>query len=154
VRESAISRAAPFKNTVKRALLLLPCVFLTGCVLFQRPPRPIHAPPEVAAQVQFPLDLPKEQRLIIPGTILKAVQLAMEDFLPWYVRPHREATPDEICLYQRESYDVTTAPGPDGVLFVRFTVKDGVCNTEGPVLDMGATYAIDLTLWRILAIQR
>ena len=78
----------------------------------------------------------------------------MEDFLPWYVQPHRGATPDEVCLYQRESYDVTTAPGPEGVLFVRFTVKEGVCNADGPVLDMGATYAIDVTGWRILSIQR
>jgi len=107
-----------------------------------------------ATQVQFPLDFPKEERLIIPGTALKAAQLAVEHFLPSDVRPHRGATRDEVCLYQRESYDVTTAPGPAGVLFVRFTVKDGVCNSEGPVLDMGATYAIDVTLWRILAIQR
>ncbi|WP_317987924.1 hypothetical protein [Hyalangium gracile] len=114
----------------------------------------MHAPPTEASQVQFPLDLPKEERLIIPGVTFKAVQLAMEDFLPWDVRPHRGATADEFCLYQRESYDVTTAPGPEGVLFVRFTVRDGICNTEGPVLDMGATYAIDVTGWRILAIQR
>lgn len=154
MRESATFRAAPSRVPVKRILLLLPCIFLSGCVLFQRPPRPIHAPPEVAAQVQFPLDLSKQERLIIPGTTLKAVQLAMEDFLPWYVRPHRGATPDEICLYQRESYDVTTAPGADGVLFVRFTVKEGVCSMDGPVLDMGATYAIDIKGWRILAIQR
>jgi hypothetical protein len=139
---------------MKYNLLLLPCVFLTACALFQRPPRPIHAPPEEAARVQFPLDLPKDDRLIIPGAVLRAVQLAMEDFLPWYVQPHRGATPDEVCLYQRESYDVTTAPGPEGVLFVRFTVRDGVCDTAGPVLDMGATYAIDVTRWRILSIQQ
>jgi hypothetical protein len=133
---------------------LLPCMLLTACALFQRPPRPIHAPPEEAARVVFPLEFSKDERLIIPGTVLKAVQLAMEDFLPWNVRPHRGATPDEVCLYQRESYDVTTSPGPDGVLFVRFTVKDGACTMGGVILDMGATYAIDVTGERILAIQR
>jgi hypothetical protein len=139
---------------MKRGLLLLPCMLLTACALFQRPSRPVHAPPAEAAQVQFPLDLPKDTRLIIPGTVFRAVQLAMEDFLPWDVRPHKGATADEVCLYQRDSYDVTTAPGPEGVLFVRFTVRDGVCNKDGPVLDMGATYAIDVTGWRILSIQR
>jgi hypothetical protein len=59
-----------------------------------------------------------------------------------------------MCLYQRDSYDVTTSPEPDGVVFVRFTVRDSICNTQGPVLDMGATYTIDVTRWRILAIQR
>jgi hypothetical protein len=78
----------------------------------------------------------------------------MEDFRPWYIQPHRGATPDEICLYQRESYDVTTAPGPEGILFVRFTVKDDACTSGGVILDMGATYAIDVKAWRILAIQR
>lgn len=107
---------------------------LSACALFQRPSRPVHAPPEEAARVEFPLDLPKEERLIIPGTVLKAVQLAMEDFLPWDVRPHRGATPEEICLYQRESHDVTTAPGPDGVLFVRFTVRDDACTMGGVIL--------------------
>lgn len=139
---------------MKRHLLLLPCVLLTACALFQRPPRPLHAPPAEASQVQFPLDLPKEERLIIPGTVFKAVQLAMEDFLPWDVQPHKGATADEVCLYQRDAYDVTTAPGPAGVLFVRFTVRDDVCNKGGPILDMGATYAIDVNGWRILAIQR
>jgi len=138
---------------MKRGLLLLPCMLLTACALFQRPSRPVHAPAEEASRVQFPLDLPKETRLIIPGTVFRAVQLAMEDFLPWDVRPHKGATADEVCLYQRDSYDVTTAPGPEGVLFVRFTVRDGVCNKDGPVLDMGATYAIDVTGWRILSIQ-
>jgi hypothetical protein len=138
----------------KRHWALLPCILLTACALFQHPPRPIHAPPEEAARVVFPLDLPKEERLIIPGTVLKAVQFAMDDFLPWDVRPRRSATPEEICLYQRESYDVTTSPRPDGVLFVRFTVKDGACTMGGGILDMGATYAIDVTGWRILAIQR
>jgi hypothetical protein len=154
MRASAIFRTAPARVPLKSTLLFLSCTLLTACALFQRPPRPVHAPPEEAARVQFPLDLPKEERLIIPGTVLKAVQLAMEDFLPWNIRPHRGATPEEVCLYQRESYDVTTAPGPDGVLFVRFTVKDGACNMGGVILDMGATYAVDVNGWRILATQR
>ena len=154
MRASAIFRTAPSSAPLKRPLLFLACTMLSACALFQRPPRPVHAPPEEAVRVEFPLDLPKEDRLIIPGTVLKAVQLAMEDFLPWDVRPHRGATPEEVCLYQRESYDVTTSPGPDGVLFVRFTVKDGACTSGGVILDMGATYAIDVTGWRILAIQR
>ncbi|WP_228558267.1 hypothetical protein [Myxococcus sp. AB056] len=90
----------------------------------------------------------------IPADLAAAISLAMDDFRPLGVKPHRGATPDEVCLYQRESFDVTVAPGPEGVVFVRFTVKDGTCAKDGPVADMGSTYAVEVAKHRILAIQR
>ena len=56
--------------------------------------------------------------------------------------------------YQRESFDVTTIPGSERVLFVRFTLSPGACEQEGAINDASATYAVDTRGWRILAIQR
>ena len=139
---------------MKHIPLLLCCLTLTGCSLWHRIMGPVHAPPEEAERVEFPLALPEQGRQIIPGPVAVALQLALDDFLPWNVGPHPGATPREKCLYQRESYDVTAAPGPNDVIFVRFTVRDGVCDAGGPpVMDMGATYAIDVRGRRILAVQ-
>lgn len=139
---------------MKHGLLLLLGLALPACSLFHRYPRPVHAPPEEAARFQFPLDLPAEGRMQIPATVAVAVQLAMDDFRPLDARPHKGATPDEVCLYRRDSFDVWTAPGPDGVMLVRFVPKPKTCDSDGPVTDVSATYAIDVSQWRILAVQR
>ena len=55
---------------------------------------------------------------------------------------------------RRESYNVFTAPGPEGVMFVRFVLDPDACKLADPVLDMGATYAVDVNKWRILAVQQ
>jgi hypothetical protein len=136
--------------------LLLPLVFLLpGCSLFPLKHRgPEHAPPEEAARVQFPLDLPKETRITISGAMATAMQLALDDFLPLDTKPHEGATAEEVCLYQRESYEVIAAPGPEGTLFVRVTLRPQVWEKGGPLLDAEATYAIDVPGRRILAVQR
>ncbi|MBU8897334.1 hypothetical protein KRR26_17090 [Corallococcus sp. M34] len=141
---------------MKRPLLALACVLLPACALFRPYPKPAWAPASEAAQVQFPrFDPPEKGRRTLEGPMLRAIQLALDDFLPWDVQPHAGATAREQCLYRRDSFDTTAAPGPDGVMFVRFTVRDGVCDAHGPpILDMGATYAVDTRLWRILAVQR
>ena len=133
---------------------LLLCLALPACGLLQHPVRPTRAPPEEAARFVFPLEIPADGRMRIPGSLAAAVGMAMDDFRPLGVKPHRGATPDEVCLYQRDSFDVTVAPGPEGLVFVRFSVKDGACDDEGPVADMGSTYAVDVNKRRILAIQR
>jgi hypothetical protein len=79
----------------------------------------------------------------------------MEDFLPWDIQPHKGATPRELCLYKRDSYDVFITPHAAGVVYVDIAARPGACELGGPpVLDMGATYAIDVTAWRILAVRR
>jgi hypothetical protein len=139
---------------MKHILKLLLCSLLPACAFFQRPPRPVHASPAEAAQVQFPLGLPEESRQIIRGNTVKAIQLAMDDFLPWDKKPHEGADPLERCLYRREAYDVITAPGPEGVIFVSIVPSPHECDIgSAPILDLGATYAIDIRGWRILAIQ-
>ncbi|RKH16664.1 hypothetical protein D7Y13_25540 [Corallococcus praedator] len=141
---------------MKRVLAaLLPVVLLPACALFQRAPRPVHAPPEEAATVQFPSDLPATGLQELSGTVATAIQLAMDDFRPPGSKPHRGATPTEQCLYRRQSFDVQASPGPEGIVFVRFLFNPDACTPEerAIALDMGATYAIDVQGWRILAIQ-
>ena len=59
------------------------------------------------------------------------------------------------CLYQRESYDVFTAPAVEGVMFVSIIPSPERCPIgEAPLLDISATYAIDVRGWRILAVRQ
>jgi hypothetical protein len=139
---------------MKRGLLLSLGLLLPACALFQRPYRPPHAPAEEAARVEFPLDLPADTRTTLTGDVLTAMQLALDDFLPLDVKPHNGATAVELCLYQRESYEVIASPGPQGVTFVRVTLRPDVCEKQNIILDMEATYAIDVPGRRILARQR
>ncbi|NOK04272.1 MULTISPECIES: hypothetical protein [Myxococcus] len=142
---------------MKRVVWLVFCVGLSGCSLLQRPFRPVRAPPEEAAKVTFPFALSEEEKqglIRVPGPVAAAIELAMDDFRPRDVKPHRGATIDEVCMYQRESFDVTTIPGPEGILFVRFTLSPGACEQEGAINDAGATYAVDTQGWRILAVQQ
>ncbi|MCY1040897.1 hypothetical protein OV208_06135 [Corallococcus sp. bb12-1] len=137
---------------MKSGLFLPVCLVLSGCALFHRGSRPVHAPPEEAARIQFPLDLPEDAQTLA-GSMVTAMQLALDDFRPLDLKPHKGATEEELCLYQRESYDVTAAAGPEGVTFVQITLKPQLCEKQGPIMDMGATYAVDVKGRRILAIQ-
>lgn len=139
---------------VKQGLLLLLALSLPSCVLFHRPVRPVYAPPEEAARFKFPLDLPAEGRMLIPATVAVATQLAMDDFRPLDLKPPKDATPDELCLCRRDSFDVWTSPASEGVLLVHFAPRDHACDSDGPVMDASVTYAIDVRQWRILAIKR
>lgn len=116
--------------------------------------RPVRTPVEEAAWFKFPLDIPAEARTTIPANTGAAIQFAMDDFRPATARPGAGATPGEDCLRRRESFDVVTAPGGEGVVLVRFVLAKGACEEYGPLPDAGATYAIDFRKWRILAVQR
>lgn len=140
---------------MKCPLLLVLCALLPACALFHRPPRPSRASPQEAAGVTFPMEpLDLEGAVTVTGPLFVAMQIAMEDFLPWDIKPHKGATPSEVCLYQRESYDMIAAPGAEGVVFVQIWARPGVCEMGlGPILDAGAYYAIDSKTWRILAVR-
>ncbi|MDY7225941.1 hypothetical protein [Hyalangium rubrum] len=144
----------PTIDSLKRPLLLALCALLPACALFQRPPRPVRASPQEAAGVEFPIDVPNDSSLHLTGIQLAAIQLAMEDFLPWDIKPHKGATPREECLYRRDSYDVFVTSHSESLVYVDFAARPGACEMGlGPVLDMGAVYAIDVKNWRILAVQ-
>ncbi len=134
--------------------LLLVAVLSSGCTLLRRPFRPEHAPKEEAAQLPYPLWLPESGRVKVPAEAAAAISLALDDMLPRDVKPSRNATPDEVCLYRRDSYDVEAAPLSEDVMLISFRVKDGACRAEGKTSTEAATYAIDVRGWRILAVQK
>lgn len=101
--------------------------------------------------MEFPYGgLPKEGSVRLEGNTVAAIQLAMDDYLPWGAPPPNAPFEVAPCLGHRESYDVTTAPGPEGVILVRFDVNTGVCQSDGQLLDI-TTYAIDIRTMRILS---
>ncbi|NOJ82817.1 hypothetical protein [Myxococcus xanthus] len=127
---------------------------LPACALFQRPPRPVHAPPEEAARFEFPpTGIPEEGLHSIPGDMARAIQLAMEDFYPWDKKAPTPSHPGRECLYRRESYDVYAAPYQEGVVLVSIVLSPQACGAQTIPNDMGALYAVDTRAWRILAVQ-
>lgn len=125
---------------------------LTACVASRS--REHLVPAEEAAWFKFPEELSQEGRQEIPGTLANAMHLAMEDFLSQGGQPPRGATRQQVCLAQRQSYDVEAAPGPEGIIWVAISLSPGACTWgPGPLLDMSATYAVDARGWRILAVQ-
>jgi hypothetical protein len=116
---------------------------------------------EKAARIHFP-----SQREALHGytrikaNMAAAIQLAVEDFRPLDVGPPAFSSPEDACLYQRRSYDVTAVPSPDAIMLVRFDVNDGVCPPSVPPTIVDGvrhyppletpTYAIDLRTMRIL----
>lgn len=138
-----------------RGLIFLSvCLVLPGCYFFR--PRPPHAVPEEASRYQFPTVFPEQGQQAISGMTAAALTLAMEDFIPLWMTPPRNASPREICLSKRQSYDVTTAPFSDDVVLVSFSVKPEACTElEGPLIaDIPIIYAIDTRRWLILSIQK
>lgn len=111
-----------------------------------------HASQAEADRVQFPqLELPEAGRVRLDGNVAAAIQLAMEDFLPWDAqrRPVADRAP---CLDQWESYDVTTAVLPESVLLVRFEPSLDRCASGEQFVEL-VTYAIEVRTMRILSIE-
>lgn len=141
------------KSLVKKPTLLLPLLLTQGaCAALQ--PRDNYVPAQEAAWFKFPEALPQQEQQRLPGRMAAAMRLAMDDFLPRDVRPAHGAPPQEICLAQRQSYDVQVAPGPEGIIWVGISLAPGACTRgPGPLIDMGATYAVDVRRGRILAVR-
>ena len=139
---------------MRHIALLSLCLILPGCALFH--PRPAHAPPEEAAQYRFPVAFPTQERQSVSGVAAAAITLAMEDFLPLWMKPPRDASPREVCVAQRQSYDVMAAPASEGVLLVSFSVRDDACRDLAgpPIADIPTVYAIDTRKWIVLSIQK
>jgi hypothetical protein len=132
------------------AALLLLCM-LPACASSRPPIR--YVPAEEAAWFKFDGHLPEQGRQELPAAMASAIQLAMEHFRPWNARPPRGASRTDLCLLQRQSWDVEAAPGPEGVVLVRFTLHPGACRRWGPLLDAEAFYAVDVRNGRILAVR-
>ena len=114
---------------------------------------------EEAASIHFPGQLDQQEYKRIEGNMAAAIQLALDDFRPQGTVPPPQTGPEDACLYQRRSYDVTAAPAPDAIMLVRFDVNDNACPSSTPTVMDGVThpllveapiYAIDLRTTRIL----
>jgi hypothetical protein len=143
---------------MRHTVILSLCLTLfSGCITARRPVP--HAPAEEASQIQFPAKLPTEGLLHLDGNTAAASLLAMDDFLPWGTTPPPGVPPETACRYRRESYDVSTAPGPVGIIFVRLALNDAACPpspsatvdaaTGLPPLEV-TTYAVDVRTMRVL----
>lgn len=138
---------------MKHRLLLLLCLTSSACTHMHPPVD--YVPPEEAAWFRLPYDLPQEGQEIFSGDMATAIQLAMDDFLPRHIHPRADASPRERCLNQRQAYDVYAAPLNEEVMLVQIVTSPGACALErAAVSSMGATYAVDVRHWRILAFQR
>lgn len=131
-----------------RAIGLTLCCAVSACMTAQSPVR--YVPAEEAAWFKFGKDLPAEGRVELSGTRAVAMQLAMERFLPWDVRPPHGAARSDVCILQRQSWDVETAPGREGTTLVRFSLAPGACYRWGPPLDMDSTYEVDVRNGRLM----
>jgi hypothetical protein len=150
------------KGSMKHSLLLFSILFLSSCMLFEkRVPRPMHAPQEEQAKVKRPFDVPREGQMRIQGNMVAAIQLAMGHFRPRGLQPSpEESERKEACEFQRESYDVTATPVPEGVMLVRFAINQEVCPLTKAGVNMATgqadvdmiTYAVDIRTWRILSV--
>jgi len=82
-RESTSQRT----SQMKQVGLVILMATLGGCIHW-RPKAPV-APPEVAAGIQFP-EWTKETTTSVEGPQLKALQIALEDFMPPGTKPPRK----------------------------------------------------------------
>lgn len=134
---------------MKRKVLWLFCGLLPACMASR--PHERFVPAEEAAWFKLPAELPDVGRRDIPGHLATAMLLAMDGFLPPGTEPPRGATRQQVCLQQRQSYDVEAAPGPEGLVWVSVSLSPGACTLgPRPLLDMGANYAVDTRNWRLL----
>ncbi|HVG60587.1 MAG TPA: hypothetical protein VNA24_18660 [Hyalangium sp.] len=133
-------------------LLVLVCLVLSACV--KKPVMSRHVPPAEAAWFKFERSLPEAGRQTIPGSMAGAMRVAAAHFLPWEVDPPAEADAVDICLLQRQSWDVEMVPWAGNVILVRLALSSGGCRWGGsPLLDLGATYAVSMQEERVLAIS-
>lgn len=137
---------------MRSSLPLLLCLALFACTMRSQSGR--YVPPEEAAWYRFKPTLPKEGGQTLPGSMASAIRIAMEHFLPRGTRAPLGADAVDICIRQRQPWDVEVAPWNEGVMLVRFALGPGACQWGGaPLLDMGATYAVDIHSERIVAVQ-
>lgn len=128
------------------AMLCLP-LLLSGCSLlgYHKVRRAERAPPEEASKVSFPDSM--EQGIQLDGPTAAALEVAMNDFLPPDARAEARSEQLAKCLSRRDTYDVTVLKENDDLYFVRILPRFSRCGIEleTPIMDVGATYAIDGT---------
>jgi hypothetical protein len=108
------------------------------------------APPEEAERVTFPNSFEKGTHL--SGPMMKAVKVAMDEFLPPGSKVKADNERLGECLSRWETYDTSVLQVDEEVFFVRFFPVISRCGIDAIVLDAGAVYAVDAR-GRILAME-
>jgi len=87
-----------------RSIWLVVAVSLAAsCALLTQAYRPPRAPESEAAKVKFPWGTPAE-RVVLTGVWLRAVTLALDDFLPAQEAERSPESEIDACLARRENY--------------------------------------------------
>jgi hypothetical protein len=85
-------------------MLLLPGMALAvSCALWRPTYRPPRAPETEAAKVKFPWGTPRD-RVVLSGVWLRAVTLALDDFLPAGEAEQKPENEIDACLARRENF--------------------------------------------------
>lgn len=134
------------KPAALTAILCL-TLLLNGCSFlgYHKTRRALRAPPEEASRVSFPDSM--EQGIHLDGPAVAALEVAMNEFLPPDARAEARSEPLAKCLSRRDTYDITVLKENDDLYFVRILPRFSRCGIEleTPIMDVGATYAIDGT---------
>jgi hypothetical protein len=104
---------------------------------------PEEAPPQEARSVKFPSST--EGSTFLEGPTLKAIEVAMNEFLPPGAKVRSDDEQLAWCLSRRENYDVSVLRTDTGIFFVTLSANLTRCKTREAILDAGAVYAIDST---------
>ncbi len=125
-------------------ILLCVSLLMNGCSLlgYHKVRRAERAPPEEAAKVSFPNSM--EEGIQLDGPTAAALEVAMNEFLPPDAKAEARNEQLAKCLSRRDTYDVTVLKAND-LYFVRILPRFSRCGIEleTPIMDVGATYAID-----------
>lgn len=74
--------------------------------------------------------------------MLKAIEVAVDEFLPPGSKVQSYDERLEHCLSKRETYDISVLRA-DGLFFVTLSAKPSRCGLDEMIVDAGAVYAID-----------
>ncbi|MFY2558926.1 hypothetical protein ACN469_14955 [Corallococcus terminator] len=126
---------------MKRLTLCVLALTMGGCQLSRARPQAPLAPPEVADSIQFP-SWTKDASIIVEGHQLKALHIALEDYLHPGTPPPKDADAMTRCLLAPDTYDAWLVRG-ERMTFVHFTPNEAErCGLKPEVMDPGASYAI------------
>ncbi|QRK09565.1 hypothetical protein JQX13_05360 [Archangium violaceum] len=127
------------------SVLLCACT-LSGCVLFERLgyhkyQKAEMAPPEEAARIKFPDSYERGVRL--EGAMMKALSVAMNDYLPSHIKAENQKGPEYQCLARWDTYRTVVMRAHEDLFFVLLSPDLSKCAPGFIVPDAGAEYAID-----------
>lgn len=146
---SALEHQALFKQGDMK--LLLPSVLLCSCALsgcmalerlgYHKYQKAEMAPPEDAAGIEFPSAYESGVRL--DGAMMKALSVAMNDYLPPYIKAEDQKGPEFQCLARWDTYRTVVMQANENLFFVLLSPDLSKCAPGFIVPDAGAEYAID-----------